>query len=131
MDITYLVLKFNRKEGDNMVKMANLTLHEQSEYVEGFRKYGFEIEVSPQGLLVENNDSKAIRDMCKEKIDEIVSQGYQAVLLGGRTDVAIYLYQFAKEKGLKCYIVHTERIRKVINDKSFFEFKFEGLTEVI
>jgi len=114
-----------------MRKLANLTLHSQKQYLDDFRKHGFEVESEPHGVLIKEASPQEIRNIARKSIDDAIKRGNEAVLLGGRTDVTIYQYLYAYEKGIPCYIVHTERKRKIIGGKEFFEFNFKGLTEIL
>ncbi len=60
-------------------------------------------------------------------MEQAKKEGYDGLLLGGRTDLMIYIAVQAPAWGLSLYVAETERIRDA-NDR--FIFNITGMTKV-
>lgn len=107
------------------MKLANVTMHDQSQYLDGFRELGFEVDPRPLLRAVSGTDD-AKAAAC-DAINAAKDQGAQGILLGGRTDVVIYAAALAGANGLDVFIAETERIRDA-DDR--FIFNLRGVTRV-
>ena len=105
------------------MKLANLTMHDQSALVSKFASLGY--EVNPTPLLREVSGTEDAIAAAHEAISAARAQGAEGVLLGGRTDVCIYAATFAAFHGLHICVAETERVRDE-NDR--FVFKLSGVT---
>lgn len=108
-----------------MIKLANATMHDQSQYLDAFRNFGFEIEPTPR--LRQVSGTWEACNLAREVVEQTKKEGYDGLLLGGRTDLMIYIAVQAPAWGLKLYIAETERIRDE-NDR--FVFNLVGVTRV-
>lgn len=108
-----------------MIKLANVTMHNQSQFLDAFRSFGFEVEPTPR--LREVSGAKEAYELARETVEQARKEGFKGLLIGGRTDVMIYLAIQAPAWGLSLYVAETERIRDA-SDRFVFELK--GVTKV-
>ena len=112
------------------MKLANLTLHSQERYKKDFAREGFDIEIEPHGIVVNGQKPEEIRKMAKEAVEDAIRRGCEGFLLGGRTDVAIYISEIAQKKGIPCFVVNTKRVRVWDRGNEFFKFNFGGVIRI-
>lgn len=108
-----------------MIKLMNATMHDQSKFVEDFRKLGFDVEPTPR--LREVSGAKEAYELACEVIEQARKGGFNGLLLGGRTDVMIYIGIIAPAWRLELYVAETERIR---DEHDRFVFNLTGLSKV-
>lgn len=108
-----------------MIRLANATMHDQSAFRDAFEKLGFEVESNPR-LRPVSGPQEAYKLAC-EVVRQAKEEGFDGLLLGGRTDVMIYIAIRAPIYGLQLYIAETKRERDE-NDR--FVFNLAGLTKV-
>ena len=108
-----------------MIKLANATMHDQTQYLESFRKFGFDVEPIPR--LRQVSGAREAYELACQVVEQSRKEGYDGLLLGGRTDVMVYIAIQAPAWRLSLYIAETERIRDE-NDRFIFELK--GVTRV-
>ena len=108
-----------------MVKLANATMHDQSAFRDDFLNFGFEVEASPR--LREVSGTWEACNLAREVVEQAKKEGYDGLLLGGRTDLMVYIAIQAPAWGLDLYIAETERIRDE-NDR--FVFNVVGVTKI-
>ena len=108
-----------------MIKLLNATMHDQSVYQSDFEKLGFDVEAAPR--LRQVSGAKEAYELACEVVQQARAEGFDGLLIGGRTDVMIYIAIEAPIHGLNLYIAETERIRDV-NDR--FIFNLAGVTKV-
>lgn len=108
-----------------MVKLANATMHDQSNFREAFKNFGFEVETTPR--LREVSGAREAYELACQVVQQARKEGFKGLLIGGRTDVMIYLAIQAPAWGLSLYVAETERTRDA-NDRFIFELK--GVTKV-
>ena len=72
-----------------MIRLANATLHDQSQYLDAFRNFGFEVEATPRLRPV--SGAKEAYELACEMVQQARREGFQGLLLGGRTDLMIYI----------------------------------------
>lgn len=108
-----------------LLKMANLTMHDQTEYLQNFAELGFEIEAVPR-LKAVSNPREGLELATKIRRD-LLAEGIDSALLGGKTDLSIYLAVELASHDVQLYTVNTERVRDE-NDR--FVFQFKGLDKL-
>lgn len=108
-----------------MIKLANATMHDQSNFRDAFKNLGFEVEPTPR--LRQVSGAVEAYNLAREVVEQTKKEGFDGLLLGGRTDVMIYIAVQAPAWGLDLYIAETERIRDA-NDR--FIFNLSGITKV-
>jgi hypothetical protein len=108
-----------------MIRLANATMHDQSNFREAFKNFGFEVEATPR--LREVSGAREAYELANEIVQQAKKEGYDGLLLGGRTDLMIYIAVQAPAWGLTLYIAETERIRDK-NDR--FVFNLKNVTRV-
>jgi hypothetical protein len=108
-----------------MIKLMNATMHDQSNFREAFKNFGFEVEATPR--LREVSGAREAYELANEIVQQAKKEGYDGLLLGGRTDLMIYIAVQAPAWGLTLYIAETERIRDK-NDR--FVFNLKNVTRV-
>jgi hypothetical protein len=108
-----------------MIKLANATMHDQSQFVDAFRNFGFEVEVTPRLRSV--SGPKEAYELAREVVQKAKKEGFNGLLIGGRTDLMIYIAIQAPIHGLALYIAETERIR---DGHDRFVFNLTGLSKV-
>jgi hypothetical protein len=108
-----------------MIRLANATMHDQSNFREAFKNFGFEVEATPR--LREVSGAREAYELANEIVQQAKKEGYDGLLLGGRTDLMIYIAVQAPAWGLSLYVAETERIRDK-NDRFVFELK--GVTKI-
>jgi hypothetical protein len=111
--------------GKNMIRLANATMHDQSAYRSDFEKLGFDVEPTPR--LRQVSGAKEAYELAREVVEQAKKEGYEGLLLGGRTDVMVYIAIQAPAWGLSLYVAETERIRDA-NDR--FVFNLKNVTRV-
>jgi len=108
-----------------MVKLANATMHDQSAFRDNFLNFGFDVEPTPR--LREVSGAWEAYNLAREVVEQAKKEGYEGLLLGGRTDLMVYIAIQAPAWGLSLYIAETERIRDA-NDR--FVFNLSGVTKI-
>ena len=108
-----------------MIKLANATMHDQSGYLTDFHRLGFDVESTPRLRPV--SGAKEAYLLAREVVEQAKKEGFDGLLLGGRTDIMIYIAIEAPIRGLDLYITETVRVRDE-NDR--FVFNIKGLTKV-
>lgn len=108
-----------------MIRLLNATMHDQSNFFDDYRKLGFDVEAAPR--LRQVTGAKEAYELACEVVQQARKEGFDGLLIGGRTDVMIYIAIEAPIHGLDLYIAETERIRDE-NDR--FIFNLAGLTKV-
>lgn len=98
-----------------MIRLANFTLHNQDQYVEQWREYGFEIDPTPRSPLVEFEKEEwteqKILESTKKALMEIKEQGFDAIMIGGLSNVMAYAWYLANQMGLRVVMSKTPRLR--------------------
>lgn len=108
-----------------MIKLANATMHDQSQYLESFRKFGFNVEPTPRLRPV--SGAWEAYELARETVEQAKKEGYDGLLLGGRTDLMVYIAVQAPAWGLDLYQAETKRERDE-NDR--FIFNLVGVTRI-
>ena len=108
-----------------MIKLANATMHNQSGYRKDFEKLGFDVEAAPR-LRPVSGAKEAYKLAC-EVVQQAKKEGFDGLLIGGRTDVMIYIAIEAPICGLDLYIAETVRER---DEHDRFVFNLAGVTKV-
>ena len=107
------------------MKLLNATMHDQSAHLEAFAALGLEVEATPS-LRVHTSPPGAY-ELASEVTTAASREGFDGLLIGGRTDVMIYIALSVAWSKLKLFIAETERIRDE-NDR--FVFNLVGVTPV-
>lgn len=108
-----------------MIKLANATMHDQSQYLDAFRNFGFEVEATPR--LREVSGAWEACNLAREIVEQAKKEGFDGLLLGGRTDLMVYIAVQAPAWGLDLYQAETIRQRDE-NDR--FVFNIAGVTKI-
>jgi hypothetical protein len=108
-----------------MIKLANATMHDQTSFRDNFLNFGFDVEPTPRLRPV--SGPKEAYELACQVIERAKKEGFDGLLLGGRTDLMIYIAIQAPAYKLDLYIAETERLRDA-NDRFVFELK--GVTKV-
>jgi len=108
-----------------MIKLANATMHDQSQYLDAFRNFGFEVEATPR--LREVSGTWEACNLAREIVEQAKKEGFDGLLLGGRTDLMVYIAVQAPAYGLKLYQAETKRERDE-NDR--FVFNLTDVTRI-
>ncbi len=108
-----------------MIKLANATMHDQSQFLDDFKRFGFDVEPTPRLRPV--SGAKEAYELARETVEQARKEGFDGLLIGGRTDLMIYIAIQAPAWGLDLYIAETERIRDA-NDR--FVFNLSGITKI-
>ncbi len=108
-----------------MIRLANATMHDQTGYLADFHRLGFEVEPAPRLRPVRG--AKEAYALACEVVRQAKKEGFHGLLLGGRTDIMIYIAIEAPVCGLQLYIAETMRVR---DDDDWFVFNVKGLTRV-
>jgi hypothetical protein len=108
-----------------MIKLANATMHDQSGFSDDFKRLGFDVEAAPR--LRQVTGAKEAYQLACEVVQQAKKAGFDGLLIGGRTDVMIYIAIEAPVLGLDLYIAETVRQRDA-NDR--FVFNIAGVTKV-
>ena len=108
-----------------MIRLANATMHDQSSFLDDFQKLGFDVEPAPRLRPV--SGAREAYELAHEVVEQARKEGFNGLLLGGRTDLMIYIAIQAPAYKLDLYQAETERIRDK-NDRFVFELK--GVTRI-
>ncbi len=108
-----------------MIRLANATMHDQTQFINDFRGLGFDVETAPR--LRPISGAKEAYELACEVVQQARKEGFDGLLIGGRTDVMIYIAIEAPIYGLQLFIAETVRERDE-NDR--FVFNLAGLTQV-
>jgi hypothetical protein len=100
-------------------------MHDQSEYRADFERLGFDVEAAPR-LHPVSGAREAYKLAC-EVVQQARKEGFDGLLIGGRTDLMIYIAIEAPICGLDLYIAETVRER---DEHDRFVFNIRGLTKV-
>jgi len=110
-----------------MVRLANFTLHDQSEYVGRWREFGFEIDPAPRAPLIEfekgERTEESILEAVIDKLDAIKAGGFDAILIGGLSNCMAYAWLLASRYGLQAVMARTPRKRTPTGE---FVFELAG-----
>ena len=124
-------MELNTKNAENLKKMYNLTMHREEEQdIKIFQEHGFYIDPTP--LLVSPPygqtpaDPEVIQRYARLTVEGIPEDA-DAVLIGGLTDLMIYIYNIIKEKRpeIEIYIAITRK------EEDGRDYKVIGLRRVI
>jgi len=98
-----------------MIKLANFTLHNQQQYVERWREFGFEIDPTPRAPLIEFENGEwteeRILEAVKRALTAIKEEGFQAIMIGGLSNCMCYAWYLAHQMGLRVVMAKTPRLR--------------------
>ena len=108
-----------------MIRLANATMHDQSGYLTDFHRLGFDVEAAPRLRPV--SGAKEAYLLAREVVQQARKEGFDGLLIGGRTDLMIYIAIEAPICGLDLYIAETVRER---DEHDRFVFNIRGLTKV-
>ena len=108
-----------------MKKIANATMHNQGDFRGEFKKLGFDVEATPRLRPV--SGAKDAYSLACEVVEQARKEGFDGLLIGGRTDIMIYIAIEAPIVGLDLFIAETVRERDE-NDR--FVFNLAGVTKV-
>ena len=108
-----------------LVKLANLTMHPQNDYLDAFRALGYDID--PRPLLRACSGMEDAKAAAVEALQAAAAQDAEGILLGGRTDMCVYAGILAVMGGFKVFIAETERLRDADGN---FAFNLRGITPV-
>ncbi len=106
-----------------MIKLFNATMHDETPYLDAFKTLGYDVDPEPR-LSAVDGPAEAYA-MAKRAV--AAAKGYDGMLIGGRTDVMIYIAILAPIEGLGLYIAETKRTRDA-NDR--FVFHLAGVTPI-
>ena len=115
-----------------MKKLANFTLHDQTQYIEIWKDFGFEIDPVSRAPLIEYEkaewtEEKILSETYK-RLDIIASERFDAIMIGGLSNVMAYAWLYAQILGLEVIMSKTPRLR---TPDGKFIFKLEGYAELI
>ena len=108
-----------------MIRLLNATMHEQANFKDAFEKLGFDVEPTPR--LHPVTGAKEAYELACKVVQQARTEGFDGLLIGGRTDVMIYIAIEAPIHGLQLFIAETKRERDE-NDR--FIFNLAGVTKV-
>lgn len=108
-----------------IIKLANLTMHDQTEYLDAFMALGYKVD--PKPLLRACAGAEDAKAAACEALRTAQAQGAEGILLGGRTDMCVYAAILAVTGGFKVYVAETERLRDADGN---FAFNLRGVTPV-
>jgi hypothetical protein len=103
-----------------MIKLLNATMHDQSAFRADFEKLGFDVETAPR--LRQVTGAREAYELACEVVQQARAEGFDGLLIGGRTDIMIYIGVLSPINCLDLYIAETERIRDA-NDRFIFNLK--------
>jgi len=98
-----------------MMKLANFTLHDQTQYVGRWREFGFEVDPTPRAPLIEFEKEswteEKILEAVKRALTEIKAEGFDAIMIGGLSNCMAYAWYLAHQMELKVVMSKTPRLR--------------------
>jgi len=98
-----------------MIKLANFTLHDQTQYIERWREFGFEIDPTPRSPLIEFEKEEwteeKILEAVKRVLTAIKQEGFEAIMIGGLSNCMAYAWYLAHQMGLRVVMSKTPRLR--------------------
>lgn len=111
------------------VRLANLTVSDQTPYVEQYRAQGYNVDAAPRGILVPVGLAPAeVRRLAEEAVAPLGEAGYAGAIIGGRQDAACYLRDALAAAGLRAFVPDTARI---LDREGYFVAMPVGLVEVL
>jgi len=113
-----------------MIKLANCTLHDQTQYEKDFRQAGFEVVTKPLGFEVDvEDDAQTIKNKVEDTLEFIcIDTHVNDILVGGLSSLTYYFIQGALEYSWHVFEVVTEQTRDADGK---FVFNFCGLREIL
>lgn len=97
------------------MQLANFTLHDQSEHIDEWRKFGFDMDPTPKAPLIEFEKEgwteEAILDAVTNELGLIQADGFNAILIGGLSNCMAYAWLLAPRFGLQVVMARTPRKR--------------------
>ena len=100
-----------------MKKCANFTLHDQTFYLDVWRGMGYEMSVEKYAPLIN----------FPETPEKVISEGYEAVLIGGLSNVMAYAWYAFSQAGIEVIMAKTPRKR---TPDGRFIFELRGVQKV-
>ncbi len=83
------------------MKLANFTLHDQQEHVFMWKKLGFEIDPKPRAPFIdfetEDWTEEAILEVVTNELEQISSEGFDAILVGVQNSYTIYAWMLGSK----------------------------------
>ncbi len=99
----------------NYLKLANFTLHDQTHYLEKWQEFGFDIDPIPRAPLIEFEKGEwteeRILEAVKSSLLQIKAEGFDAIMIGGLSNVMAYAWVLASQLGLRVVMSKTPRLR--------------------
>jgi len=115
-----------------MRKLANFTLHDQTEYVEAWRSFGYEIDPKPRAPLVNFESGKWTEERILKEValalKEIKKEGFDAIMIGGLSNAMAYAWFVAWHLGLEVVMARTPRLR---TPDGHFIFELTGYSALL
>lgn len=115
-----------------MQRIANFTLHDQKDYVRRWRKFGFDMDPRPRAPLIQYEQKRwteeKIFSEVKKRIYKIHDEKYDAILIGGLSNVMLYAWYLANKLGIRVIMAKTPRKR---GKNGGFIFVLEGWQELL
>jgi hypothetical protein len=108
-----------------MIRLANATMHDQSQFLNEFQNFGFEVESAPR--LREVSGTWEAYNLACEVVQQAKKEGFDGLLLGGRTDLMVYIAIQAPIHGLQLYVAETVRKR---DEHDRFVFNLAGVSKI-
>lgn len=110
-----------------LVKLANGTMHNQESFIDKFRELGYEIIPEPLLREVPQGDTDAAVALAMDVVRQARNLSATDILIGGRSDLAIYIALIAANDGMGVCVADTRRTRDE-NDR--FIFNLEAVVEL-
>lgn len=97
------------------MNLANFTLHDQSEHMESWARYGFELDPRPRAPLIDFSDAswteERILHEVRTSLQRIQADGFQAIMIGGLSNAMAYAWIIAHDMDLRVIMARTPRER--------------------
>jgi len=114
------------------VKLANFTLHDQTHYILMWKRFGFDLDPTPRAPLIrfekEEWTEERILEEVKRALTSIKEEGFEAIIIGGLSNVMAYAWYLASQMGLRVIMAKTPRLR---TPDGKFVFVLMGLQELL
>ena len=117
------------QSADQPIRLANLTLSDQSPHLEHYRAQGFDVDPVPAGITVPVGlPPRDVWQFAHDLVTQVAEHGYAGAIIGGRPDAVCYLRDCLAAAGLRCFVADTAR---VLDREGYFVAMPVGLVEVL
>lgn len=105
-------------------RLANFTLHDQTQYVEVWKGFGYDLDPRPRAPLIPFEKGTWTEDMIFkatwEAMDKILQECFEAIIIGGLSNCMAYAWYIANLMNMEVVMARTPRMRDHATGRQLF-----------